>query len=267
MKQDKSFSLFFFILFFPSIIFSAQPGVIKIPEGVKEFHLHQHVDNNVHGGEAHSGAEVKNNTSTTTEVQSSSESNATAENRVVVDLDFHLKQHIVHFYTTARDSMHASGQNIVEKLKENKWKIAAAMAAVTYGYFWYKIFKTNQILKQKNSWCNWKEAVALSSLMVTSQHDLMTELLQEIQKQQLLRQNLKDCSSGIVCFVKEITDELQLLQSYVQLYDMCRRFYCSKLFYFTIDYVLLQEKIARLYFLIDLFSFWQTKQYMSSEEK
>jgi hypothetical protein len=144
-------------------------------------------------------------------------------------------------------------------LKNNAFKITAATILAIYAWIFYQIRQTNSLIKKHDAWCNWKSIVPLAHLQLASKEDLLTQLKIDLYKKYALA-----CSNASTCdytfmFIDELKSEIALFDVYLHWLSVTQTIWCDKLFYFSHDATAIEEKKARLFFLLDLFMAWYSQ--------
>ncbi len=186
---------------------------------------------------------------------SHSSSNSTVEHTVTHNMDLH----IATIFNACKQHMHNSTSSFTQVISQNKGKVFATLMSCIYFYLYFTLQKSYKIITRKESWCNWKENINLPHLMSEPYHDIIHELILTIQKKYLLEEKQsKLCITQT--FLQDLKTELQLLEQHLTIRQYVKSWYCFKLFPLIHDLDILQEKIARLYWLLDIFATWQTKE-------
>lgn len=142
----------------------------------------------------------------------------------------------------------------------HKYKIIAGLACAAYAQTQYKLYKAHIVLENQKSWCNWKSITPTEQLVCIHHEELISLLLCDMQKKYLLLHSKNHTVSSVDQFIKEISCELALLQSYIAIKKQAKLLYLSKIFYFSHKKSIVQEKINRLHIILDIFINWQTKE-------
>lgn len=164
--------------------------------------------------------------------------------------------------TSGWNDFKKSVPSYVDSVWQNKYKIGLTTVGVAYAYLCYDLYAAREILQSHSSWCNWKEVVSTQQLVCASHQELITQLLADIHKKYLLA--AKTVSSSMKAspfdqFINDIVKELCALERYITIKKLTKSLYLEKLFYFSYKKSVVQEKIDRLYFMLDVFVAWQTK--------
>lgn len=160
------------------------------------------------------------------------------------------------YYDTCKQSALEHYQNMLK----HKYKIIAALSLTLYAQTQYRLYKIHTLLDSPRSWCNWKSITPTEQLVCISHEELIPLLLCDMQKKYLLLPPKNRIESYIDHFIKEVSNELALLQGYITMQKYANMLYLSKLFYFSHKKSFVQEKINRLHIILDIFISWQTKE-------
>jgi len=157
----------------------------------------------------------------------------------------------------------------------SKFKLFTMGLLSSYGLAAYKLHLVHQLIESHDAWCNWKEVVALSHLVASPYQDTIKQLHidiakkyfslslkeQSLNKQTLNKQTLTGPNeSAHVLFLKEIQEEINLLKNYLWWNSAIKTLHCSGCFY-IVDVCVIQEKLSRLNFMVDIFIRWQVERY------
>ncbi|MBI2353294.1 hypothetical protein HYV11_03585 [Candidatus Dependentiae bacterium] len=148
-------------------------------------------------------------------------------------------------------------------IENHKYATAFSLISTLYLYVNYRCYTIEKLLQSPSSWCNWKEIVSTQQLVATQQQELIYQLLNDIQKKYFLTYKTTICSlqnSSFDQFIKDIMNELTSLQQYITIKEYASALYLKKIFRFSYKKSIIQEKINRLQFIMDLFLTWQTKE-------
>ncbi len=138
-------------------------------------------------------------------------------------------------------------------LGQNKLKTACCVVGVGYGIIMFRLYSANQLLRAHDSWCNWKEAVPLQHLALTPYQDLVAQFTIDLQKKHYLQHSQSSPKKLYTLFWNDLQAEMSCLQSYLKICHMTKALRCSRLFFFSYDQAVIEEKLARLQFIFDLF--------------
>jgi hypothetical protein len=151
------------------------------------------------------------------------------------------------------DDLSAKSTQAGGVLQRYQWYIGGGVLTSCYLYIWYQIYQINKLLDNPCAWHLFKEEIPLTRLTIINRTELFKELQLAICKKYL---NAADCASSqkiMLKFLEDVTYEKALLESYI-IYQSCiNSCYLTKIFptFKKIEYV--QESIARLNFLKDLY--------------
>jgi len=138
-------------------------------------------------------------------------------------------------------------------LFQNKVKVACSVVCMGYGLIALKLYGASQLLRSQDSWCNWKEAVPLQHLALTPYRDLVAQFNIDLQKKHYLQHSQSPQKKLHVLFWDDLQAEMLCLQNYLKIIRMTKFTCCSRLFFFSHDQAVIEEKLARLQFVFDLF--------------
>ena len=140
-----------------------------------------------------------------------------------------------------------------------KYKLCAMGLFSSYAFVAYKLHLVHQLLESCDAWCNWKEVVTLSHLVTSPYEDTVKQLQIDIAKK-CFSLSLKDLNqNGNVQFMQEVQGEINLLKNYLWWSNIIKTLYCANCFYMC-EEGLIQEKLARLNFMVDIFIKWQVER-------
>lgn len=159
-------------------------------------------------------------------------------------------------------NINKSSQSCFKILLDHKYKNMLCLLGIIYGYLHYQLSAADKLIKQQSSWCNWKQTVQLQHLVSTPYQEVMPQLLQDIQKKYFLAHKQLS-SDAFDTFIQDTSHEIAILQQHIKIQSYIKSCYCSQLFYFALDPDMIQEKITRLQWLLDLFATWKTKELLT----
>ncbi|HSW75586.1 MAG TPA: hypothetical protein VLG50_00935 [Candidatus Saccharimonadales bacterium] len=157
----------------------------------------------------------------------------------------------------AGESTYTSVQNI---FGIGKYKLCALAVISAYGIASYKLYLGNQLLESHEAWCNWKEVISLSHLVTSPYEDTIKQLMIDIQKKYFSLSGKEPAQSMYALFFKDVQEEIDLLKNYLWWSNNIKTLHCSGCFYLQ-ESCVLEEKIARLNFMIDIFIKWQVEHF------
>ena len=170
-----------------------------------------------------------------------------------------VSQSVYNLFEQCKNKAYESSQSFFEFLLKNKLKVAGVTVCMCYGYLYYISYTAHVLLDNKGSWCNWKEAISLPRLMGTSYHEIMPELILAIQKKYLFA-DTKSSHGVMNCFISDLKKEISSLEKQATIQKFTESCYLSQLLPCKDKLSIIQEKITRLHWLLDLFATWQTKE-------
>ncbi|OGB86295.1 hypothetical protein A3J41_01720 [candidate division TM6 bacterium RIFCSPHIGHO2_12_FULL_38_8] len=143
--------------------------------------------------------------------------------------------------------------------KNNIFKITLGTIFASYAWIAYQIRQTNLLIKKHDAWCNWKSVVPITHLQLATQEDLLAQLKIDLYKKySLAASNASTCDYTFM-FVNEIKNEMALFDAYLRWLHMIKAISCNRFFHFSHDETVIEEKKARLLFLLDLFMTWYSQ--------
>lgn len=142
-------------------------------------------------------------------------------------------------------------------LANNKLKLVLATTTCCYLTLCYYIYKAEQVIKNKQSWCNWKQLIELQDLVSNPYNEIIPILLQDIQRKSFLLDTTEQNNASTL-FLATVQKELMQLKRYVKIKEVLSTCYYSKLFAFSYELDEIKGKINRLNWLLDTFAKWQT---------
>ena len=186
---------------------------------------------------------------------------ATAQNQTTASQESNtsVQQQLAPWYDGAKKT----AMNSYEQMILHKYKIFTACACTYYVWLNYQLHAVSTMINDETSWSNWKATASMQQLVCAPHADLIPQLIADIQKKYLLSK--KAClscnhASAFDQFIKEVSQELALLQNYATIQKWTKIAYLSKFFYFPYKRSMIQEKINRLHIMLDIFISWQTKE-------
>lgn len=150
-------------------------------------------------------------------------------------------------------------------LFQHKYKITAGLFCTSFICTQYKIYTTHKMLESPVSWCNWKATASTQQLASASRDELTPELINDIQKKYLLKSKMTSCrisTPPFDQFIKDLSQELELLEWYRSVQKVTKIMHISKCFYFHHKKSFILEKINRIHIMLDIFINWQTKDFL-----
>lgn len=140
---------------------------------------------------------------------------------------------------------------------------AATICLASYVAINYNLYCITTCLEEHSSWANWKAGVSLTQLQLTNPQELMNQLKTDLYKKYALHSpNIFNCDYTNL-FVHDLHKELKYIESYLYWYQITQKIRCSALFHVPFDIQTMQEKKARLLFLLDFFMAWYSKYHES----
>ena len=134
-----------------------------------------------------------------------------------------------------------------------KYHIATGSLFLVYAWTLYHLHYTENMMHNYHAWCNWKSTLPLQHLQLTPIKDLYDQLAIDIQKKYFtITSSTKHLPS--VQFWNDIQQECKALKFYIATYKFAKKTCCSKIFGFFYSLQNTEDKLTRLYFIIDLFT-------------
>jgi hypothetical protein len=150
--------------------------------------------------------------------------------------------------------------SISKTLKSHWIKICIGTAVASYVWILYQIRFTCLLIKQHNSWCNWKSVIPINHLRLTNPADLLGQLKFDIGKK-YAQEHIHHARCDVATiFIQDIHAELANLNTYLKLYETIQQAHCTRFFNFPFDVASIEEKKTRLYLILDLFMTSQTEK-------
>lgn len=146
-----------------------------------------------------------------------------------------------------------SASYIQTQIWDNKWTIFAATLATVYSWMLYNIKQTEKMIAEHDSWCNWKSVVSITHLALSKGQDLQQQLNFDLHKKYALNSSDISKNNFTMMFINDIKQELHQLNQYLDIHKLATRIWCKSLFWFAHDPNFIEDKKARLLFILDLF--------------
>lgn len=123
------------------------------------------------------------------------------------------------------------------------------------------LIKTNHLMNNSDSWCQWKKEYPLTALGALDQSVLTKQLLNNIQHRYLSTANPTDPITPCSRFITTLQGEQKIIQRYITLTTWLSRFWLKKIFPYNSNKVQqAKNALARLAFLHALFVDWASTQ-------
>lgn len=148
-------------------------------------------------------------------------------------------------------------QNTKTAIITHPIKSIAVLAFVSYAYFYYQLNQINSIMKNGQSWCNWRSVVPLNHLQQQNKNDITNELKIDIYKRCMINQVQTNLTA---IFITEIKAELEQLNAYLHTYSIINKIGLTRFFYCKYPLALIEEKKQRLLFIFEMFVEQQSAQ-------
>ena len=149
----------------------------------------------------------------------------------------------------------------ISNIFQSHWlKIIIGTTVASYIWILYQIRFTCLLIKQHNSWCNWKSVIPLNHLQLSDHEDLFSQLKFDIGKKYAQQNILHARCDFATVFIQDVHAELNNLNTYLNWYETIQTIYCSRFFNFPFDCATIEDKKARLHFILDLFMTTQAKK-------
>ena len=118
------------------------------------------------------------------------------------DLEKHLK-----------DFLEKTKSKFVSHSKLYLFYISLTIGILIWGWAYYQIKKTENLLKKNNSWLSWKNHLNLKHLFNAPKEDLAKDLLETIN----IRSHTNNENESKIIFIKEIKNEKKILKKYLRI--------------------------------------------------
>lgn len=161
------------------------------------------------------------------------------------------------FDTTTITAYMNAGQKAIQN---HYGKIIAGTICSVYCWILYQIRQTNILIKQQKTWCNWKAIIPLSQLQSYAQQELFMQLKADIYKKYVHSTYAHTNNHYVALFIQDIKSELATFDAYIDWYHFTQNVFISRFFNFSFDPAAIEEKKARLYFLLDILTTNQTEK-------
>lgn len=156
-------------------------------------------------------------------------------------------------FEKALQSLYEQKNKFKVNLIEYKWIIASSCLASFYLYVWNQIYQINKLLDDASSWHLFKEEIPLSRLKTINRADLFKELQLAVCKKYISPCQPDSSQKVMIKFLEEISLEKAALEKYMQYQQIITNCYVSKIFPILKKTEHIEEAIARINFLIDLY--------------
>ncbi len=115
-------------------------------------------------------------------------------------------------------------------LKKNKYKIIRYSILGCYVTIWLLLLSSHYYLNQPDSWSHWQAGIPFTELCTRPQQLLQQELIFDIQKRYINKQNPTDFMSPFVTFLNRINTEEKYVDRYLTMFSGINRLYSRRLF-------------------------------------
>ncbi len=115
-------------------------------------------------------------------------------------------------------------------LKKNKYKIIKYSIFGCYVTIWLLLLSSHYYLNQPDSWSNWQAGIPFTELYTRPQELLQQELIFDIQKRYINKQNPTDFISPFVTFLNRINSEEKYVDRYLTMLNSINHLYSRRLF-------------------------------------
>jgi len=152
-------------------------------------------------------------------------------------------------------------------LKKNKYKIIRNSILGWYLTIWVILLSSHYYFNQANSWSGWQSAIPFTELYTRPEQLLKQELIFDIQKRYINRQNPTDFISPLVTFMNRINIEEKYLNCYTTMLSGINRLHLVRLFLINEKKIKeIELRKQRLTFVRQLFLSWAA-EYNINQEK
>lgn len=167
------------------------------------------------------------------------------------------KQKLYDFYEEQSKKFQDASTSVITWTQNNKLKTAGAIMLFCYSIIAYKIYQSNSIINDPNSWSNWHNSRSLDDLFATPQATLEANLLFAIQTRYVHPVNPTDFIYSIVQASNSLQEEMKEVSAQIARYKWLETCQCMTLFFIDAqELASLQEKHRKLSFLKHIFSSW-----------
>lgn len=275
MLMHNTKILFFLVLTHCHLVFSAtQPGQVPqappLPPGAYPVYIPiptQPSNVNVYGN----GQATATNSNSTQQhnqqhIQQQQHTNTTVHHEVSHKVHHDVEHKIVlpsmpsPDFTSATNSIQKAITTVRSWLISHKWYIASGIIAGIYCNIYYQLTSIKNILEQHGAWCLWKQAIPLSHLATTTKEDLLQQLQFDMHKKYYRTLPHINQQTLHTLFFQDIEKEQKMLQTYTNIYTFCKTTHSTRIFPFSLQPQEIEQRQARLEFVIDLFLTWYAHQ-------
>jgi hypothetical protein len=186
----------------------------------------------------------------------------TTSQHVTQDVHQHQEQHlsienrVSVFVVRMAEKVKKYKEHATTFAKSHKGLMVAGTLVGTYAAVLYGVLSGNSYLENADLWSEWNADMG-DDLLTIPQQEVAQALIREIQERYVNGQNPSDFISPFIAFVKDIEEEQKWLERYNSLYSYLEPIGGTYVFPFDEElYVDLEEKIARLTYLKNVYHAW-----------
>ena len=153
--------------------------------------------------------------------------------------------------------LRSTADRCFSSIMEHKWTVYGVTFLALYLIACYQLVRGNAYFKNRSSWSAWKEEISLRDLAEIPQTEVARELIISIQRKYLNPQNPSDFFGPLVSFLVDLEAEITVSKRYLKRFNWLGKIYFTYLFPGdTSAFALAEEKIARLFFIKEIFVTW-----------
>jgi len=146
------------------------------------------------------------------------------------------------------------GQYSYQWIKQHKYKIIRYSIFSSYISLWLFLLSSRYYLNKPDSWSQWQANIPFTELCTKPQQLLQQELIFDIQKRYINKQNPTDFLGPFITFIHKITMEETAVNRYVFLLNSINSLYLKRLFFITDKKIKEAEQVKqRIAFVKQLF--------------
>lgn len=219
------------------------------PAGTSVFNIHINTANKAGLTQHNQMDQEANHTST--------QKTAVTTNVITEDSGSDYKQKLYDFYEEQSKKFHDASTGAITWIKNNKLKTTGTIMLLCYSIIAYKIYRSNAIINDPNSWSNWHNSRSLDDLFAIPQATLEANLLFAIQTRYVHPVNPTDFIYSIVQASNSLQEEMKEIREQISRYKWIESCHCMPLFFIDEqELTSLQEKHRKLSFLKHIFASW-----------
>lgn len=235
--------LFFLIFFMPAIIHG-------------EGQVNQIISPNIH---MPASIKIENNANLSLNAVADIKNEITAffQQFHVVETIVKWKQHITDTVSAVKERALGFFEQSKDLVVDHKFKIIGTSILGLCVFFLYRIYRANIYLANENLWSAWEYSVTMEELLAMPKQELTNKLMIEIQKRYVNVDDPADFLTPMICFMKDVEQELKILNRYNRLYNWSIKIRLNNILPFNKHlFAQIQEKIQRLLYVKNGFASW-----------